>query len=230
MAHRFYLEMTVLPQMVFVKGGRFQMGSNEEKDEKPPHRVQVADFELSKYPVTQKQWKFIMGNNPSRFKGDDLPVETVSWEDCQRFIQKLNELTGLNFRLPTEAEWEYAAGGGANNRTKWAGTNDESQLGEYAWNDKNSKNHTHPGGEKRANSLGLYDMSGNVCEWCEDDWHGNYSGAPADGRAWVDSPRGSGRVYRLGSLSNTAGNCRVARRSSNSPDQRRSNLGFRLAR
>jgi formylglycine-generating enzyme required for sulfatase activity/serine/threonine protein kinase len=223
-------------QMVFVKGGAFTMGCTGEQgrncdsDEKPAHQVTVRDFYIGKYEVTQKQWRAVMGSDPPelRFKGcDDCPVERVSWNDIQEFIKKLNQKTGKKYRLPTEAEWEFAArGGSAGSPTRYSGSNN---IDDVAWYSENSNSKTHPVGRKKPNELGLYDMSGNVWEWCEDDWHNNYNGAPTDGRAWIDSPRGSGRVLRGGSWYGHAQYCRVSNRSSRTPDNRSYSLGFRLA-
>jgi formylglycine-generating enzyme required for sulfatase activity len=223
-------------EMVFVKGGTFTMGCTSEQgsdcddDEKPTRRVTVGDFYIGKYEVTQKQWRAVMGSDPPelRFKGcDDCPVEHVSWNDIQEFIKKLNQKTGKKYRLPTEAEWEYAARGGAQSRGfKYAGSNN---IDEVAWYSSNSGSKTRPVGGKKPNELGLYDMSGNVWEWCEDDWHGNYNGAPTYGRAWIDSPRGSHRVLRGGSWYYNAWFCRVSNRSRDFPDFWSSYDGFRLA-
>ena len=214
--------------MVAIEGGSFMMGSNNDGDifEKPVHRVTVSDFYMGKTEVTQALWKAVMGNNPSRFKGDNLPVEQVSWDDVQEFIKKLNRLTRKKYRLPTEAEWEYAAGGGSTNRTKWAGTDVESSVANYAWYDSNSGSQTHEVATKLPNSLGLYDMSGSVWEWCN-DWYGEYSsndqvnpdGAPSD----------TDRVRRGGSWVNFLPDCRVANRNNNEPDNRFNYLGFRLS-
>jgi len=208
--------------MVFVKGGSFMMGSNDGgSDEKPIHRVTVSDFYIGKYEVTQKLWKEVMGSNPSRFKGDDRPVEQVSWNDVQEFIRKLNKKTGGNYRLPTEAEWEYAARGGAKSRGyKYAGSNN---IGEVAWYDVNSG--THEVGTKKPNELGIYDMSGNVWEWCS-DWKGDYSSGSQTNPTGPSS--GSSRVYRGGSWINIAWHCRVANRNLSSPFNSDDNLGFRL--
>jgi formylglycine-generating enzyme required for sulfatase activity len=223
-------------QMVFVKGGTFTMGCTAEQgsdcddDEKPTRRVTVSDFYIGKYEVTQKQWRAVMGSDPPelRFKGcDDCPVERVSWNDIQEFIKKLNQKTGKKYRLPTEAEWEFAARGGTQSRGyKYAGSNTVGEVAEY---DGNNNKSTKPVGGRKANELGLYDMSGNVWEWCEDDWHNNYNGAPTDGRAWIDSPRSNRRVLRGGSWNNNAWHCRVSFPVWLSPDIRLSSLGFRLA-
>ncbi|MBC7774089.1 MAG: SUMF1/EgtB/PvdO family nonheme iron enzyme [Phycisphaerae bacterium] len=216
--------------MVPIKGGTFDMGDtfgDGGSTEKPVHKVTLRDFHICKYPVTQAQWKAIMGDNPSHFKGDDLPVEKVSWDDTQGFIKKLNEKTGKKYRLPTESEWEYAAKGGTISKGfKYSGSN---QLEEVAWFVENSSSKTHPVGQKKPNELGLYDMSGNVWEWVEDDWHGNYNSAPDNGSAWVDNPRGSTRVFRSGTWLREAQFCRVAYRYHSALDNRSSHMGFRLA-
>ena len=223
-------------EMVFVKGGEFLMGDDNSGYvlEKPAHKVFVSDFYIGKYTVTQKQWTELIGSNPSNFKGDDnCPVEKVSWDDAQKFLQKLNQKTGKTFRLPTDAEWEYAAGGGASpSRTKWAGTSNKSELGDYAWFDNNSGGKTHPVGTKKPNSLGIYDMSGNVWEWCNDRY-GNkyYDECKANGT--VENPlgpeSGSDCVIRGGSWSRSAQSCRSSYRISSTPGYRNSDLGFRLA-
>jgi len=220
---------------VFVEGGTFQMGSNENNNGKPIHPVTVSSFYMSKYEVTQKQWRDIMGTNPSSFKDcDKCPVESVSWNDIQEFIKKLNAQTGKNYRLPTEAEWEYAARGGNKSKGyKYAGSNN---IDEVAWYDKNSydlgeehKNYgTNPVGQKQANELGLYDMSGNVWEWCEDTWHDNYSGAPTNGSAWTSGGKSTNRVLRGGSWPSYSVFCRLASRFTSTPPGRGDRIGFRL--
>lgn len=217
-----------LEDMVLVEGGSFQMGSNKYNDEKPIHTVMMPSFYISKYPVTQRQWQKVMGNNPSHFKGDErLPVESVSWDDVQAFLKKLNEQTGQQYRLPSEAEWEYAARGGKKSKGyEYAGSD---TLDEVGWYDANSGSKTHPIGLKKANELGLYDMSGNVWEWCEDDGHDNYEGASKDGSAWVDDPRVTFRVFRGSGWGNVPLRCRAASRGDWRLDDRRYDLGFRLA-
>lgn len=223
-----------LIEMVFVQGGTFQMGSTSEQkdcydDEKPVHSVTLSDFYIGKYPVTQGQWQKVMGNNPSRFKGDErLPVESVSWDDVQVFLKKLNAQTGQEYRLPSEAEWEYAARGGQKSiGYEYAGSN---TLDEVGWFAANSDSKIHPVGQKKANELGLHDMSGNVWEWCEDDWHDNYGGAPKNGSAWVDDPRGGNRVRRGGSYFSQPRYCRASCRHRYDAACRNDFLGFRLAK
>ncbi len=235
--------------MLSIKGGSFDMGDtfgDGFPDEKPGHRVTVPDFLLCKYPVTQAQWKQIMGTNPSHFKGDDLPVEQVNWDDAQGFLKKLIDKTGRKYRLPTEAEWEYAAKGGTQSKGyKYAGSNDLDEVG-WHWENSGDKRlsgdwsaekatqnncRTHPVGQKKPNELGLYDMSGNVWEWVEDDWHGDYKGnPPTNGSAWVDGPeRGLDRVLRGGSWLSTAQFCRSASHIGWRPDDRDHDIGFRFA-
>ena len=215
--------------MVYVEGGTFTMGatpeqgSDVEDNEKPTHKVTLSDFYIGKYEVTQAEWKAVMGKNPSHFKGDNFPVENVSWSDCEEFIRKLNELTGKNFRLPTEAEWEYAARGGRHSYgVKYAGGSD---IDNVAWHADNGNNTTHPVGTKRANELGLYDMSGNVWEWCQ-DWYGSYSSSSQTNPAGPGS--GSERVLRGGGWSNVVGGCHVSHRGSSTPDDADNNIGLRL--
>ena len=217
-------------EMVYVQGGTFQMGATAEQgsdaydDEKPVHSVTLSDFHIGKYEVTQGLWKEVMGENPSYNKaGDNYPVEMVSWEDCQRFIERLNSRTGLNFRLPTEAEWEYAARGGQKSRGyKYSGSTYD--LGSVAWYEGNRGNRTHPVGQKQANELGLYDMSGNVYEWCY-DWYGRYSSSSQRNPSGPAS--GAFRVLRGGSYIFSAGCCRVSSRFSRDPGAR-SYDGLRL--
>ncbi len=219
----------ILQDMVLVEGGTFMMGSEKgHDDEKPVHKVTVPTFQIGKYPVTQAQWQAVMGNNPSRFIGcEDCPVETVSWDDAKEFIEKLNELTGKKFRLPSEAEWEFAARGGIKSKGfEYAGSND---VEEVAWYGNNSDGKTHLVGEKKANELGLYDMSGNVWEWCEDDWHSSYESAPSDGMAWKAQPRTDRRLVRGGSCGHDNYFCRVVFRGSGDAYSRYSHFGLRLA-
>lgn len=214
------------PEMIFVRGGTFQMG--EEGIATPVHPVTLSDFEIGKYPVTQKLWVDIMGSNPSQFKGDDLPVERVSWEDVQGFLKKLNaRYPDKDYRLPTEAEWEFAARGGTLSKGfTYAGSND---LNEVGWFLDNSNSKTHPVGQKKTNELGIYDMSGNVWEWCS-DCYGGYEDSKQPIYNPTGSAAGSSRVNRGGSWNYESIPCRVANRFYWDPGNRRYDLGFRLAR
>ena len=215
--------------MVFIKGGSFTMGctseqaSDCESDEKPSHKVTLSDYYIGKYEVTQAQWRAVMGSNPSNFKGNNLPVEKVSWNDIQTFITKLNQQTGKTYRLPTEAEWEFAARGGNSSRGyKYSGSNN---IGSVAWYDVNSNSKTHPVGQKTDNELGIYDMSGNVWEWCS-DLYGDYSSSNQTNPKGASS--GSYRVLRGGSWFGSASYCRVSYRYGSNPENRRDYDGFRL--
>ena len=216
--------------MVWVEGGTFRMGATSEQgsdaysDEKPVHSVTLSGYYIGKTEVTQALWKVVMGSNPSSCKGDNLPVEQVSWNDCQKFIRKLNSLTGQNFRLPTEAEWEFACRGGNNSRGyKYSGSN---YIDNVAWYDGNSGDKTHPVGTKAPNELGIYDMTGNVWEWCA-DWYGDYSsGAQTNPKGPYD---GSDRVCRGGGWGSLARLCRSSNRSYSYPTYRDGSLGLRLA-
>ena len=216
--------------MVYVQGGTFTMGATSEQgsdaydNEKPTHRVTVSSYYIGQTEVTQALWQAVMDNNPSHFKGLNRPVENISYNDCKAFIRKLNSLTGQNFRLPTEAEWEFAARGGNKSRGyKYAGSDNLSTV---AWYDNNSGNATHPVAQKSPNELGLYDMSGNVYEWCN-DWYGGYSSNAQTGPQGPSS--GSYRVSRDGSYYINARYCRMSNRSSGTPSNSVSNLGLRLA-
>ena len=215
--------------MVRVEAGTFTMGAtaemkNTEDSEKPTHRVTLTnDYYIGKYEVTQALWQAVMGDDPSYFKGDNLPVEAVTWDDCQEFIGKLNRITGKTFRLPTEAEWEYAARGGNKSRGyQYSGSNN---LLDVAWFWDNSGHKLHAVGTKQPNELGIYDMSGNVWEWCQ-DWYETYSSSSQVNPTGANS--GSCRVVRGVSWYNNARNCRLSLRGSNTPDFRSSNLGLRL--
>ena len=216
--------------MVKVEAGTFMMGATSEmKDpydnEKPVHQVTLTnDYYMGMYEVPQALWEAVMGSNPSEYKGDNLPVEMVSWNDCQEFISKLNSLTGRKFRLPTEAEWEYAARGGKKSRGYQYSGN--SNISDVAWYDGNSGSKPHPVGTKQANELGIYDMSGNVYEWCS-DWYGSYSSSSQTNPTGADS--GLGRVVRGGSWYDNARGCRLSYRGSITPFYRGNDLGLRLA-
>ena len=216
--------------MVAVEGGAFQMGATSEQgsdagnNEYPVHSVTLSDYYIGETEVTQELWEAVMGSNPSQFSGyPQRPVEWVSWIDCQEFIKKLNELTGKNFRLPTEAEWEYAARGGNKSKGyKYSGSN---TIGDVAWYDGNSEDKTHDVKTKQANELSIYDMSGNVWEWCQ-DWYGIYYSSPQTNPTGPSS--GYSRVYRGGSWGTNAGECRVSSRSFGTTDCVGYFLGFRL--
>ena len=215
--------------MVRVEAGTFTMGATAEMkdpydDEKPIHRVTLTnDYYIGKYEVTQALWKAVMGNNPSYFKGDNLPVEKVSWDDCQEFISKMNHITGKTFRLPTEAEWEYAARGGNKSRGyRYSGSNNLSAV---AWYDDNSGKKTHAVGTKQANELGIYDMSGNVREWCQDKLRVYSSSSQVNPTGANSEPY---RMIRGGDYVYDARSCRSSNRYCQRQDFPLSIFGLRL--
>ena len=218
--------------MVAVKGGAFQMGSsNSDEDERPIHRITVSDFYIGKFEVTQAQWQAIMGNNLScknRGSCPDCPIECISWIDVQEYIIKLNKKTGKTYRLPTEAEWEYAAGGGNADRNKWAGFDNIESIDSFAWYYLNSNSTSHSIGQKQPNQLGLYDLSGNIYEWCS-DWYSDsyYNNSPDTNPGGASF--GSKRVIRGGSWGRSSSRCRVANRDFYSPANSYDLIGFRLA-
>ena len=230
----------LIANMVWVEGGSFMMGDdNGEDDEKPAHEVTLSDYYIGKYEVTQAEWEAVMGEKPTADGakwtseyglGSNYPAYNISWNDCDAFIRKLNELTGMKFKLPTEAQWEYAARGGKSSRgDRYSGTTDN--LGAVAWYWDNSGKqgiYTHPVGGKQANELGLYDMIGNVCEWCSDRYGiSYYSSSPQTDPTGPSS--GSYRVLRGGSWGSSATYCRVANRLHNSVSIRSNYDGMRLA-
>lgn len=220
-------------EMVYVQGGMFSMGATSEQDasdphtdEYPVHSVVLPDYYIGKFEVTQELWEKVMGSNPSSFKkGNDYPVENVSWNDAQAFLTKLNQLTGKKYALPTEAQWEYAARGGVkSNGYKYSGSN---TVGDVAWYDGNSESSTHPVGAKQPNELGIYDMGGNVLEWCSDWYDPNYySNSPQANPTGPAS--GTDRVMRGGSWYYDARYCRVSHRDLINPDTRLDSRGFRV--
>jgi formylglycine-generating enzyme required for sulfatase activity len=229
-------------EFILIPAGEFEMGSpsNEKRRklwESPVHRVSIKkQFYLARYPITQEQWTKVMGTNPSYFKGEQRPVENVSWEEAQAFIRKLNTLENTGekssvYRLPTEAEWEYAARAG--NAGSYFFGDEESKLKEYSWFLKNSGLETHPVGLKKPNPWELYDMYGNVGEWVQDEYHISYKGAPSDGKAWENSfPSVSVpvRIRRGGGWNGNAGCCRSAERLFAAQNKRLNSLGFRVVK
>ncbi|MFN7254446.1 MAG: formylglycine-generating enzyme family protein, partial [Microcystis sp.] len=232
-------DITSLPpdfhlEMVDIPAGKFNMGSNEYEDEKPIHQVIVPAFQIGKYPVTQAQYQAVMGNNPSRFSGNPQnPVESVTWFNAQAFCEKLSQLTGKNYRLPTETEWEYACRAGT--ETLFSFGDDRDKLGDYAWFDGNSNNTTHPVGEKRPNPWGIYDMHGNVWEWCADQHHENYVNKPDNIRengslAWRDNniTNASSIIRRGGSWCRDPLVCSSAYRGRSVAEICNHDIGFRV--
>jgi len=235
-------------ELVWVPSGSFQMGrypgeADSYDCEDPQHPVTLAyGFWMGKYEVTQEQWLAVRGSWPGTAPsstyglGDSYPAYFISWNDAKDFITSLNAHISssgqgpLTVRLPSEAEWEYACRAGTQTRFYWGDDIGYTQIGTYAWySDNNSPYGSKPVGGKTANTFGLYDMSGNVHEWCEDDYHGSYTGAPVDGSAWIDSPRASYRMFRGGFWHNHARRCRSAFRDYDAPGLRDGSLGFRLA-
>jgi len=218
----------LVKNMVKVEGGTFTMGdisgSYVENNEYPLHQVTLSSYHIGRYEVTQEEWQAVMGDNPSRFRDPKRPVEFVSWNECQVFINKLNEMTGRNFRFPTEAEWEFAARGGNNGQNHiYSGNN---SLSSVAWHAGNSGSSTHTVGQKSPNELGLYDMTGNLWEWCG-DWYGGYDSNSQENPKGPSD--GSQRVLRGGGWNGAGKNCRVSNRDSRYPDYNSDRLGLRLA-
>ena len=221
------------PKVVPIPAGSFMMGADKqfeeaEENEGPRHRVTIANaFAIGQYEVTQAEWTAVMGSNPSVFKGRERPVDNVSWTDVQQYLARLNARTGLNYRLPTEAEWEYAARAGSDGAYAFQGG--KRQAARHAWFDENSDDETHPVGLLTPSRFGLHDMFGNVWEWVEDCWNESYRGAPTDGGAWVTSPCHR-RVQRGGSFFNSRDHLRSANRNYEDADYRFNRFGFRIAR
>ncbi len=230
--------------MVKIEGGKYVMGATQEQEaeadanESPSHRVKLNTFYMCKYEVTQALWIGVMKQQPSYFKGLDLPIESVSWDDCQKFIKRLNQLTGKHYRMPTEAEWEYAARGGKLTKKQvFSGSNDILNV---AWFDENSSDSTHAVGGKQPNELGIYDLSGNVWEWCEDDFAPytddnidlTKSKNNAHPLATSDKAKGSefrsGKVIRGGSWNRDLGACRTTKRDNYGPEFSNFAIGLRL--
>lgn len=218
--------------LIYIPEGGFSMGSAQWVDDEeswPQHGVAIdRAYWIGKYEVTQAQWQAVMGTNPSEFKGDDLPVDSVSWNDARTFLDRLNRHLGLDgeraFRLPAEAEWEYACRAGTT--TIYSFGDSPANLAEYAWFEENSSDTTHPVGQLRPNHWGVYDMYGNVAEWCEDGWHSGYEGAPVDGRAWPSDE--SDRVCRGGAWDQSPEDLQSHIRRDGGTTDRDETVGFRL--
>ena len=218
----------VTMEFVLIRPGWFVMGSDEETgggDEVPRHKVTLTHpFYLGRYEVTQAQWEKVMGANLSEFKGSKRPVDNVSWNDCQSFLAKLREKTGRRFALPTEAQWEYACRAGTTNR--WSFGDDAGVMWNYAWSGANSDSTTHPVGKKKPNPWGLYDMSGNVWEWCADFYAKHaYSGGETNDPPGPSS--GTGHVLRGGAWGDNSNLLRCACRNCDGPDGRNNGVGLR---
>jgi len=213
-----------LLKCAFIPAGRFMMGYGRYRYEKPVHEVTIREpFYIGVYPVTQGQYTSVIGANPSRFEGDDRPVENVSWDDALAFCRELSSLSDRSVKLPSEAQWEYACRAGSTG--KYSFGDSESDLDSYGWYEANSGGETHPVGQKRPNAWGLYDMHGNVWEWCEDHWHDNYDNAPEEDVPW-DGPD-EARVFRGGCCFFDGWNVRSSRRDGSPPTYRRC-CGFRV--
>jgi len=224
------IEMVSIPGGSFQMGSNVQMGSNDYDSEKPVHSVHVNSFKMGKYEVTQSQWQSVMGSNWSGFKGDNRPVEVVSWNDIQTFIRKLNSQTGKHFRLPSEAEWEYAARAGSNTKYSWGDSVGSNRANCDGCGSQWDNSKTSPVGSFSPNRFGLYDMHGNVWEWVQDChyyYNSGYNGAPTNGSAWT-SDSCSDRVLRGGSWGDRPKFMRSAFRTWNDPGDRNSSFGFRL--
>ncbi|GAP96774.1 bifunctional serine/threonine-protein kinase/formylglycine-generating enzyme family protein [Leptolyngbya sp. NIES-2104] len=226
----------VLLEMVAIPGGTFPMGSptsekDRENDESPQRTVTVSAFFLGRYEVTQAQYEAIMGNNPSTFKGRKRPVEQITWNDAQEFCQKLNQRTGRKYRLPSEAEWEYACRAGTTTMFHFGASIDVISLANYGADQpkKFRRDQTTDVGSFPANAFGLHDMHGNVWEWCEDTYHASYQNAPIDGSAWISDNKNVNRLRRGGSWLNPARYCRSAFRGNSEPNYRDGSFGFRVA-
>jgi formylglycine-generating enzyme required for sulfatase activity len=233
---RVFKDCADCPELVVVPAGSFWMGSKPDQpmnfrppaNERPIHLVTLKSFAIGKYEVTQEQWIAVMGHNPSEPKGMSLPVVNVSWNDVQHFIERLNNKTGQSYRLPSESEWEYATRAGST--TLYLFGDDASQLGTYAWFDRNSDGKLHPIGLKQVNKFGLHDVHGNVCEWVQDCGQANYVNAPDDGSAVESQGVCFRRVTRGGSFVDGPDDLRSARRDWGDPTKGYFGLGFRIAK
>ena len=233
------LEMVEIPAGIFMMGA-LKAEKDSNHDERPQHKVSVPSFMMGKYPITQEQWRVVAGlpqinqelnPDPSNFKGEDRPVESVSWLDTLEFCRRLSVHTKREYRLPSEAEWEYACRAGTT--TVYSFGDNADELGEYAWYTENSESQTHPVGQKKPNAFGLYDMHGNVREWCADDWYDSYKGASKDGSVWINDNKNyedpeTRKLLRGGSWFSCAGNCRSAYRLNFNARFRSDAFGFRV--
>jgi formylglycine-generating enzyme required for sulfatase activity len=223
--------------LMLIPGGEFMMGApadepDSRNSERPRHRVTVPPFLMGRYPITQAQWRVVAGYDredrkldpdPSNFKGDDLPVEQVSWHDATEFCKRLSAHTGKHYHLPSEAQWEYACRAETDTAYHF-----EPTLTEELANYNASVRRTTPVGQYPANLWGLQDMHGNVLEWCQDHWHSNYDNAPPDGSAWIEGGDSNRRILRGGSWVSNPRNCRSAYRFNFTPGNRNGNVGFRV--
>ncbi|GGA02306.1 formylglycine-generating enzyme family protein [Okeania sp. KiyG1] len=224
-------QLDLFLELVYIPGGSFQMGSEKDNREKPIHKVNIQPFYMSKYLITQRQYQEIMEINPSNFKEQNLPVEKVSWNDATEFCEKLSEITEGTYSLPSESQWEYACRAGTTT-PYYFGESITTELANYNGSDDR------PPGENRTkttevgifppNAFGLYDMHGNVYEWCEDIWHDDYNEAPDDGSAWLEGGYNNNRVFRGGSWGSIAGLCRSAYRDWDNADDHINIRGFRI--
>jgi len=225
-------------EMIAIPGGSFVMGSptteaQRENNENHQHTVNISPFFMGKYEVTQEQWQVVMENNPSNFQGAKLPVEQVSWNDAVEFCQKLSQKTGKSYRLPSEAEWEYACRAGTKTPFHFGETITPDLVNYGGWPYGSAqwglyREQTTDVGSFPPNAFGLYDMHGNVWEWCSDRWHNNYNGAPTDGSSW-ETGTNNNRVLRGGSWNCNAADCRSAYRSGYGAGNHNSKIGFRVA-
>ena len=221
--------MDVKMELMLIPPGKFFMGSHESHEDEPLHPVEIrTPFYLGRFAVTQAQWMAIMGSNPAHFNNnEELPVETIPWEACTRFCQKLSNLTGYQARLPSESEWEYACRAGSN--TAYSFGDNRDNLDEYGWYRDNANGISHPVGRKKPNAWGLYDMHGGIDEYCQDLWHPNYEGAPADGSAWIENGEKELRVLRGGSWYDLAEHCCSSHRNYYTATEPSEDHGFRVA-
>lgn len=223
-------------EMVVIASGSFLMGSGVASHESPIHKVNIQGFQMGKFAITQQQWrtvacnfewsKIVLPPDPSFFKGNQHPVERITWHEATEFCDRLTLKFGRTFRLPTEAEWEYACRAGSTSPFFFDDTKDE--IGDYAWYNENAAHHTHPVGQKRPNPWGLYDIIGNSWEWCQDNWHRTYDDAPQDGSAWLEQSVNECKLLRGASWNAFPGACRSTPRNRMHPNYRAFYYGLRV--